>query len=145
MTNDNEHIYRHIDEAELKKVETEKELRIKEMELEERENNKNRKSRTIIYGVALFLVIIGAFICIAGILTGFIVAEIGMMIALFTAINSQSKKEDNKKRKINVPSIQMKSVFQIIWLTIIERILIVLFNYLKWQVFLMLMLFHFMI
>lgn len=68
--NDNEHIYRNIDEARIKEAENERILRLRELELEEKENSRSRKSRFIAYGVALGFVLIGALICIAEPLAG---------------------------------------------------------------------------
>lgn len=62
--NDNEHIYRNIDEARIKEAENERILRLRELELEEKENSRSRKSLFIAYGVALGFVLIGALICI---------------------------------------------------------------------------------
>lgn len=41
--NDNEHIYRNIDEARIKEAENERILRLRELELEEKENSRSRK------------------------------------------------------------------------------------------------------
>ena len=43
ISNDNEHIYRHIDEARIKEAETERLIRLKEMELKELEEQKKRE------------------------------------------------------------------------------------------------------
>lgn len=97
LTNDNEHIFRHINEAEVKQAETERILRLKEMEFEERENNLNRKSRTIAYRIALAFVIIGVLICIIEPIVGIVVIMIGGIIAEFGFMQSLPKKNNEKK------------------------------------------------
>ncbi|MGN0689801.1 MAG: hypothetical protein ACI4KH_05245 [Oscillospiraceae bacterium] len=66
ITNENEHIYRQIDEAEIKRAETERIVRLRELDLEERrENQKNslKNILTIIWIVlSLILLIIGLVI-----------------------------------------------------------------------------------
>lgn len=95
--NDNEHIYRNIDEARIKEAENERILRLRELELEEKENSRSRKSLFIAYGVALGFVLIGALICIAEPLAGMWGIIIGGYIGLFTFIKSDEKKKKQKK------------------------------------------------
>ena len=61
MTNKNEHTYRHVDEAEVKRAETEQLIHLKELELEEKENERNRKGRRIAFSIAGALAVFGAF------------------------------------------------------------------------------------
>ena len=84
--NDNEHIYRNIDEARIKEAETERILRLKEMELEEQERARSRKSLYVAFGVALAFVIIGGLICIFNPYFGMWGVIIGVWIALFAVI-----------------------------------------------------------
>jgi len=95
LTNENEHIIRHIDEAAIKQIEAERDLRIKEIELEERDENNNRKSLVIAYIVALAFEVIGVLICIVGHYEGMFGITIGIYIAL-GAYNSGQKR--NKRR-----------------------------------------------
>jgi DNA-directed RNA polymerase subunit RPC12/RpoP len=95
--NDNEHIYRNIDEARIKEAETERILRLRELELEEKENNRGRKSTLVAYGVALAFVLVGAIICIFAPLGGMWGIIIGAYIALFTYIKSDEKKKKKSK------------------------------------------------
>jgi DNA-directed RNA polymerase subunit RPC12/RpoP len=92
--NDNEHIYRNIDEARIKEAETERILRLRELELEEKENNRGRKGILVAYGVALAFVIIGALICIATPAGAF-----GIMIGIYIALFAFMKSDDKKKKK----------------------------------------------
>lgn len=97
MNNENEHIYRNIDEARIKEAETDRMIRLRELELEEKENSRGRKSIFVAYGIALAFVLIGALICIAEPLAGMWGIIIGAYIALFTYTKSDEKKK--KKRK----------------------------------------------
>ncbi len=101
ITNDNEHIYRTIDEAGIKQAETERMIRLRELELEEREISRDRRSMLIAYGIALAFVLIGALICIAEPLGGMWGIIIGAYIALFTYV-----KNDKKKKKRFVSSTE---------------------------------------
>ena len=60
VTNENEHTYRHVDEAEVKRAETEQLVHLKELELEEKENERSRKGRNTAFAIAGTLAIIGA-------------------------------------------------------------------------------------
>ncbi|WP_024865689.1 zinc ribbon domain-containing protein [Butyrivibrio sp. FCS014] len=95
--NDNEHIYRNIDEARIKEAETERILRLRELELEEKENNRGRKTTLIAYGVALAFVLIGAIICIFAPVGGMCGIMIGAYIAMFTYIKSDDRKKKRSK------------------------------------------------
>ncbi len=95
--NDNEHIYRNIDEARIKEAETERILRLRELELEEKENNRGRKSTLVAYGIALAFVLVGAIICIFAPLGGMWGIIIGAYIALFTFMKSDEKKKKKSR------------------------------------------------
>lgn len=101
VTNENEHIFRHIDEAKIKQAETDQVIRLKEMELEEKENRKKRKSRAIAYGIALGFVLIGALICIWAPLVGMWGVIIGGWIALYTAVSNDDSHKKRQKRYAN--------------------------------------------
>lgn len=108
LANDNEHIFRHIDEAGIKQAETERILRIKEMEFKERENDKKRKSNAIAYGISLAIGILGLLICIVNI-DGFFIIMIAGFIAMFTFTNSLNDDSDDKK-KISKPQLNPDEV-----------------------------------
>lgn len=59
ITNENEHTYRHVDEAEVKRAETERLVHLKELELEEKENERSRRGRNTAFTIAGILAIIG--------------------------------------------------------------------------------------
>lgn len=97
MTNENEHTYRHVDEADVKRAETEQLVYLKELELEEKENERSRKSRRTAFAVAGGLAIIGALseIVVPENLLGMGAIVVAMWVALFAIIS----KEDQKKKK----------------------------------------------
>lgn len=83
IKDENEHIYRNIDEARIKESETERIVRLRELELEEKEKTHKRKTKMIAYGIALAFVLVGSLICIVSI-NGIWGILIGGYIALFT-------------------------------------------------------------
>lgn len=95
IDNDNEYIYRHIDEASIKKTEAETMLRMKELEIEEKENERSRKGRKVAYIIAVILFVIGlitmpfGFVGIYAILAGGLIAE-------FTFIGNSNMKKKNR-------------------------------------------------
>lgn len=97
MNNENEHIYRNIDEARIKEAETDRMIRLRELELEEKENARGRKSKFLAYGIALAFVLVGALICLANVAAGAVGMMIGAYIALFTYIKSDEKKKTKRK------------------------------------------------
>ena len=96
LNNENEHIYRSIDEARIKEAEIEKMIRLKELEMEEQENARKRKSLAISFAIALAFIIVGGLICLANPTFGAFGVVIGVYIGLFTYIKSDEK---NKKKK----------------------------------------------
>lgn len=110
IQNDNEYIFRHVDEAGIKQAETERLIRLKELELEEAEDNRGRKGRTIAFGVALAFVIIGAISMAFGGDLGMGAIGIGGWIALFTVINGdESKKRKQETRMARAGRIKLTS------------------------------------
>lgn len=101
IENENEFIYRNIDEAKVKQIEADQLLRLREMELDEREKERTRKSKKVAYFVAAILFVAG--IVALSIETGFVGLFLiigGALIAEFTflGVNNSGKKE--KKRRI---------------------------------------------
>ena len=64
MTNENEYIYRHIDEADIKKAETDRMVKLRQLELAEKNNAQTSWLRKILLVVWLILTIIITSICI---------------------------------------------------------------------------------
>lgn len=59
ITNENEYIYRHINDAEIKRAETERLVKLKEIEIEEKEIENSRKGTKVAYIIAIICVILG--------------------------------------------------------------------------------------
>lgn len=95
LSNENEYIYRNIDEARIKEAETDRMIRLREMELKERENDRGRKAILVAYGVALAFVLIGAFICLFNPGAGLLGIFIGGYIGKLTYKKSGKKKKRN--------------------------------------------------
>ncbi len=96
LNNENEHVYREIDEARIREAELEQMVRLKELEIEEKDRDRTRKGVAIGFGVALIFVIVGALMCaISKEMTGMGGVVIGLWIGLFTLMKS----DDLKKRR----------------------------------------------
>ncbi|MBQ6441502.1 MAG: hypothetical protein IJJ13_02780 [Lachnospiraceae bacterium] len=93
IKDENEHIYRNIDEARIKESETERIVRLRELELEEKEKTHERKTKMIAYGIALAFVLIGSLICIVSI-NGIWGILIGGYIALFTYSKNRKRSDE---------------------------------------------------
>ena len=98
ITDENEHIYRHIDDAAIAKTETERLIYLKELEIEEKENERNRKGRKTAYTISLVLVLIGLATMSFNMMVGLYAILAGAIIAEFTFIGADKKKK--KKRRI---------------------------------------------
>ena len=64
VTNENEHIYRHIDEAEVKQAETDRIVRMRELELEEQTATQRNSLKTVLTIIWLVLSLIVIVICV---------------------------------------------------------------------------------
>ena len=107
VTNENEHTYRQVDEAAIKRAETERMIRLKELELQEKEEERSRKGRKVAYTLALIFVILGGTLLLFAkkFVQGEIIALMGLgsivagaLIAEFTFL----AKQDNKKKTIHI-------------------------------------------
>ncbi len=109
MTNENEHTYRHVDEAEVKRAETEQLISLKELELEEKENERSRKSRHTAFAVAGGLAIIGALseIIVPENLLGMGAIVVAMWIAIFAVISKDDQKKKRVRRVISPNEVQI--------------------------------------
>lgn len=68
--NENEHVYRRVDEARIREAETERLIRLKELEIYEREQEEKRKSKKARQKISLILGAIGALMLIFGYMLG---------------------------------------------------------------------------
>lgn len=66
MTDENEYTYRHVDEAEVKRAETEQLVHLKELEMEEKEKDRKRKVKAIAYSIVGVVVVIGMILMLLG-------------------------------------------------------------------------------
>ena len=69
VVNNNEYVYRHIDEASIKKVEADREIRLKQLEIEERDKGLTTHFRKILFYLWVAAIIIVAVFCILSALT----------------------------------------------------------------------------
>jgi len=97
MNNENEHIYRNIDEARIKEAETDRMIRLRELEIAEKENSRGRKSTYFAYAAALAFGLLGILLYLAEPLAGMVCITIGMYIALCAFVRSEESRK--KKRK----------------------------------------------
>ena len=70
ITNENEFIYRHIDEAEVTQAETDQLVRLKELELEEKRIEDDKQIRAVKIKISLFLFALGTLMMVGGWLLG---------------------------------------------------------------------------
>ena len=112
INNENEHIIRHIDEAEIKQAETERLIRLKELEMEDKEQTRERKIRAVALITALVFVVVGVISMAVSekSLTGMWGIIIGAYIGLFTFIRAdQNNKKKTDKINLNAGKIKLPS------------------------------------
>lgn len=110
IQNDNEYIYRHIDEAEMKNAETEQMVRLKQLEMIEKKRASNEKVKDfkIRVSVALGVVALIAFgIGFAGAESLIVVGMVAMLIIGYMWLTNDDEKEENIELgdKVKVPSL----------------------------------------
>ena len=97
INNENEHIYRTIDEAGIKQAETERIIRLKEIEIEEKEKSRSRLFHYLIYGLAAALILFGAIVCIFDESKGILPLMFGLCIGMYTFMFTDMGKDKKKK------------------------------------------------
>lgn len=111
MADENEYTYRHIDEAEVKRAETEQLVHLKELEMEEKENERKRKVTAIAYSIAGSLAVIGVILMLFGkSLLGMDVFLIAGCIAMFT--NFQDDKKKKVRRFVSSNEVQITEAME---------------------------------
>lgn len=116
--NDNEHIYRHIDEAGIKQAETERIVKMKQMELAEKKRLASERMTKTKIKISLILAVVGILMMSLGYLAGsatgdsdsgfYMISMIGffpLMGAAYIWLFSKDKEdEDDFEDKAKVPS-----------------------------------------
>lgn len=97
IENENEYIYHNIDEARVKQVETDHQFRMRELELEEKQQERALKGRKIAYTIAAIFAVIGIITIPIG------VGVFPLMFAMMIAICAYNAGEKAKKRRILSP------------------------------------------
>lgn len=112
MLDDYRSTHRVVDEARIKEAETDRLIRLRELEIEEKENERSRKGRMAAFMVALTFVIVGAIIEVFdpyNTLGMFIILG-GAYVAMFTFISADSqKKKREEARKARSGMIKLTS------------------------------------
>lgn len=96
LRNDNIHIYRNYDEAKIRQAETERMVRLREMEIAEKEKERERIGKIVAYSIAGVLGIAGTIICMVNAAAGAICIFFGVIIAEVTLFKG---KPDRKERR----------------------------------------------
>lgn len=106
ILNENEQIIRHVDEAKLKQAETEQMVRLKELELQEKEAEELRKRKAVRRKTGLILLIAGLLLTIIGMIVqdsndkvGSTIGVIGIFILLADLIYWLASKPRSKSKK----------------------------------------------
>lgn len=101
INNDNEYIYRHIDEAKIRQAEIDETIRLKELEIEEKEKEKSRNGRYLAWKISGALAVIGFLL--SSIAPGNSFSSGAIIIAICIAIlafNSGNNKTKQKSKKV---------------------------------------------
>lgn len=107
VQNDNEYIYRHIDEASIKQAEADKIVQLRKLEIIERKRAEAAKVKRVKIIVSILVVIIGIGLMIAGAGMGGLVGLLVLEGVMFIWILSDKDKEDDELDfgdKVKVPS-----------------------------------------
>lgn len=105
VTNDNEHIYRHIDEAKIKEAEANRAIQLKKLEIIEKKRASAEKSKKVKIIISIIMGILGIILLLADIgmdsMVGLLVIE---FVGLIWIISSTNKEDDiDFGDKIKVP------------------------------------------
>ena len=118
LHNENEYIYRHIDDAEVKQAETDRMVRMKQMELVEKKMAEAEKTKALKIKIAIIVAIVGVLMMVIGIIGGStsgdsgsglgILAMMGFFLLLVAGLIVLVKKDDDNEiipgDKATVPS-----------------------------------------
>lgn len=110
ITNENEHIYRNIDEAKVKQAEAEKAIKLKKLEMIEKKREAAARVKKIKIVISIILGIIGVILILANSENG--VIFFGIIMFMWLLDDSMEPQEDNYdlylEDKVRVPSIVNK-------------------------------------
>lgn len=117
IDNDNEHIYRHIDEAGIKHEETERVVRLKEMEMAEKKREAAHKAMAFKIKATMVLVLISVVMMVLGQVTSYemlsIIAFFPFMVIIymwiFTTIQEENQVDDFQVRVPLISDYQKNS------------------------------------
>lgn len=119
ITNENEYIYRHIDEAEIKQAETDRLIKLKQIEIAEKKRAAAEHTKSLKIKISLILAAIGIVMMTAGYMLGhgsgdsdsgfYMMSMVGffpLMGAAYIWLFSKDKEddEDDFGNKVKVPS-----------------------------------------
>ena len=96
LNNENEYIQRNSDEIEIKKLEMEQLIYLKELDIKEKEKERTRKGQYIAYAIAGVVTIVGVvFIYLSHLVIGIILLIIALLIAFFALGSGEMGKENS--------------------------------------------------
>jgi len=106
MTNENEHIFRHVDEAKIKQAEVNQAIQLKKLEIIERKRAAAEKTKKIKIVVSIAMGVVGIILMLAGAGMGGLVGLLVLEGVMFIWIMSDGNKDDEIDfgDKIKVPS-----------------------------------------
>lgn len=99
-TDEYERTYRIVDEAKVKQAETERIVRLRELDLEEEKTRSNKRNDAVAYAIAILFAAAGIALLIAQQPAGVICCLIGMVVALNASVTKdqeRQKEESNRK------------------------------------------------
>lgn len=106
VTNENEYIYHHIDEASIKKAEADKAVQLKKLEIIERKRAEATKIKKIKIIISIIMGVVGVLLMLAGAGMGGLVGLLVLEGVMFIWILSANKDEDDLDfgDKVKVPT-----------------------------------------
>ena len=113
ITNENEHIYRHIDEAELKQAETDHLIKLKQLEMDEKEYASEELRKNIKFKISIILGALGLVCMFIGYLlddgSAFLMVGMVSFIALMYMWLLGNNNDDKKKRRVPDGTVRIPS------------------------------------
>ena len=110
--NENEYVYRHIDEAGIKQAETDRLVRMKQMELAERKRADEQKAKSLKIKIALIMAALGGILIVVGFLAGdasgdsdsglYMITAVGFFSLFGAAFVGLSMIDNNKDESVDL-------------------------------------------